>query len=75
MDDTAVAAIIAAEAARRRQFASSAALAWRDAPTEPDPPAELNKRYLGAVVSAVVGHNRRNQEEQSWRQRGLDSRP
>jgi len=70
-DDAEVAAIIAAEAARRRQ-------SDRGPMSEPmkvhQPPGELNKRYLGAMVSAVVGHNRRNQEEGCWRQRGLLAR-
>jgi hypothetical protein len=71
-EDAEIARIISEERSRRRQQAkASGTLAYMDL----DPScatSAVNKRFLGSVVKSVVGHNRRNQEEQCWRAKSLE---
>eukprot|EP00615_Pteridomonas_danica_P009149 CAMPEP_0114367160 /NCGR_PEP_ID=MMETSP0101-20121206/29859_1 /TAXON_ID=38822 ORGANISM="Pteridomonas danica, Strain PT" /NCGR_SAMPLE_ID=MMETSP0101 /ASSEMBLY_ACC=CAM_ASM_000211 /LENGTH=184 /DNA_ID=CAMNT_0001516665 /DNA_START=31 /DNA_END=585 /DNA_ORIENTATION=+ len=75
MNDDEIAAIIANEAKRRKDRARTAGVL---AYLEPAPAApvgvDINKRFLGSIITSVCGHNRRNQEDQSWRQYGLDKK-
>jgi hypothetical protein len=71
-EDNVIAEIIAEEARRRRERARSAGVL---AYLEPEPTSssiDINKRFLGNIVQSVCNHNRRNQEDQSWRQHKLD---
>ena len=76
MSDDEVARIIAEEAARRRDRAQvvgvSAYLEREPLPHSATRPGDVNKRFLGHTVNAVLGYNRRNQEEQCWQQRSLE---
>jgi hypothetical protein len=76
MSDDEVARIIAEEAARRRDRAQvvgvSAYLEREPLPPSATRPGDVNKRFLGHTVNAVLGYNRRNQEEQCWQQRSLE---
>ena len=77
LQDDAVARIIAKEAARRRERAGGTAgvAAYLGAePSSATNPAPVNKTFLRNVIGSVTGHNRRNQEEQCWRQKRLDTR-
>ena len=73
--DEEVARLILEEARRRRERAATAGvLAYREnSPLASSGPGDVNKRYLGSLVTAVVGHNRRNQEDQCWRAKALDN--
>ena len=75
VEDDAIALLLAKEAARRRERASGAAGVSAYLGAEPSAatnPAPVNKTFLRNVIGAVAGHNRRNQEEQCWRQKRLD---
>ncbi len=74
MDDNEIARIIAEEASKRRERARlSGVMSYMD-PLPTSTSIDVNKRYLGAVVHSVLGHNRREQQEGCWRQRSLDEK-
>jgi hypothetical protein len=71
-DDAAIASVIAEEAERRRERAKSAGVLAYLEPDQTAASTEVNKRFLGSMITSVLGHNRRNQEGQCWRAKGLE---